>query len=56
MECKNVEEGIELHNITISWEGETFDITLLVTPVGLAPDDLVKLVGVRFVVSFVVMD
>ena len=28
MECDYVEEGIDLHNIAISWEGETSNVTL----------------------------
>ena len=105
MECDYVEEGIDLQNITISWEGETSNVTLplshknssvihaivdggsgvniisretydkwglpplekapytikladqsRVTPVGLARDVPVRLAGVRFVMSFAVMD
>ena len=28
VECDYVEEGVDLHNIVISWEGETSNVTL----------------------------
>ena len=103
--CDYVEEDVDLHNILISWEGETSNVTLplsnkdspiihaivdgssgvniiscetydkwglpplekspytikladqsRVTPLGLARDVHVRLAGVRFLMSFVVME